>query len=603
VVSFQAEKTNNFEKRGLCSLIRENNINNIIKNKLLFNDLFQICNNGNMGLHMQYPVIIDNKFIGLLLSGTMRFQYPYDIKLIQEDLKNLQLVTDNKIDILLEKYKITWFDSEYRQGIDLTKEVLVEKISTFRITSENLVQLLNEKYLGKIRKNNRESIREIFSKISPDIQQKGNEFSEESYRDNLNSVIELFSSRILPCNNIIVYDNFIVKTGVKIFSTKDIYLNPISESELILNNEIFDTYFEKEQNYIWVKGDNNIDDVLFRKTHEYLFEQLKIQPGFLLFIPITVQKSEKKRVFILFYGHSKNYPYNSENFKYYLWRLFDILKYSLQNYYNQIQKEKYLIKTTHDIKKISGDIYTRANDIERDFNYDRIHFSEIIKKISNTRKSSEKLIEISDSLYRLAENKYEEFELFEWSETNFYKEIFLEIFNNNLTKINSLGIMVDYSKLHNAPMIITRAHTLYRVFENMFINAIKYSIPFTEMSIGWKREKQNIVIELINVSVKLNDNEINRIVEQNFQGSNVKIFKEQLEKLGYPDGKGLGLNIVYDLLENLHGKLRIQQETLTLSDREKISLTPEFDVNKCCRFKAQIDLVIKKEISDANSII
>lgn len=90
---------------------------------------------------------------------------------------------------------------------------------------------------------------------------------------------------------------------------------------------------------------------------------------------------------------------------------------------------------------------------------------------------------------------------------------------------------------------------LSAVLVNLFDNAKKYIRPDTELHINFDSDNDRVYVDLSMVSLKVEDEEVEKIWEQGFSGSH----PEKINR----DGQGLGLHIATHLLEMINADIEL----------------------------------------------
>ena len=88
---------------------------------------------------------------------------------------------------------------------------------------------------------------------------------------------------------------------------------------------------------------------------------------------------------------------------------------------------------------------------------------------------------------------------------------------------------------------------VWRVMSNLLSNAVKYALPGTRLYVDLKREGDNVVISLKNISREPLNVAAEELLERFVRG----------DKSRNTEGSGLGLNIARSLMEVQGGQLRL----------------------------------------------
>lgn len=583
LVEYSCDSCQNFIMNESCTPVRIAELISYKNQKEKITLYF--CPNGSGGIHLEYPLFVDGLFCGLLISGSIKFSE----KPNPDEITNLISAINNdfktNINTLFQNYDFKWYDRLHLQGIEITPQELDSKRGIFEQYASRIEVLLNQVYVGKIRENNRNSIREIFDVFSKRNIEISMEYGEEAYRKNFKEIL-LILKKIIPVDNLILYDNFISDKGEKIYSANVFIDNPSpAQEELTLLPNIFDNYFENGYIFFWeTKNDflkykyDEIEKINRKKIFSYFCEELDICPSFLVLLPINIHHSPDKnrRLLLLFYC-IKPFHYGSENLIHYFRRLFDIFGFIVRNYYDQIRKERYLMRISHDSKGKAGIIYTIAEDTIRQIN--TLEKFEIKMKFEDVKKTSDNLANLANGIDKLARSDYDSFSITTFSKINFYKDIYLSLFHSYKNMINQKGLIFDHDKLENLPSLQVNFHFLYRIFENLFTNIIKYSINNSIVSLKYTElphPKKVIKIILSNLTVKLNQDELKKIVSEKYRGSNIIELKKTYTNINLPKGRGLGIKIIQELLACMNCRMKIYQNAISNDDISSIQNSPDF---------------------------
>lgn len=93
---------------------------------------------------------------------------------------------------------------------------------------------------------------------------------------------------------------------------------------------------------------------------------------------------------------------------------------------------------------------------------------------------------------------------------------------------------------------------MVRVFENLLINAIKYSIDKAEIRVLLQREEQHIKISIANHSEEFTKKELENLFE--------RFYKKDQSRSRAVEGSGLGLAIAKSIVELHKGEIRAKHE-------------------------------------------
>lgn len=116
---------------------------------------------------------------------------------------------------------------------------------------------------------------------------------------------------------------------------------------------------------------------------------------------------------------------------------------------------------------------------------------------------------------------------------------------NNLT----LTSTVKEAKILN---IIGNEDQLYRLFSNLIINAIQYTLPGGKVTVSLDRNDRYAVIQVQDTGIGIPQPEQNRIFD--------RFYRVNSDRSRNTGGSGLGLAIAQALVQAHHGSLNVQSE-------------------------------------------
>ena len=97
---------------------------------------------------------------------------------------------------------------------------------------------------------------------------------------------------------------------------------------------------------------------------------------------------------------------------------------------------------------------------------------------------------------------------------------------------------------------VVDSEKMVRVFENLLINAIKYSIDKAEIQVSLQREEQHIKISIANHSEEFTKTELENVFE--------RFYKKDQSRSRAVEGSGLGLAIAKSIVELHKGEIRAE---------------------------------------------
>ncbi len=210
-------------------------------------------------------------------------------------------------------------------------------------------------------------------------------------------------------------------------------------------------------------------------------------------------------------------------------------------------KNEYVFRVTHDIKGhvaaiiscleiLKTEMSGKLNDSQKEFvvrAYERAEFlSEFISDLLNlTRK-------------RL---KHDD-EIVEFSIPDLIEKVVTPI----KILIKDKTINFSYYIDENADRMTGNPYTLEEMYSNLLFNAIKYTPASGRIELNIRRRGDNIISEISDSGIGIPAEDIPKVFDEFFRGSNVpKDFKS---------GTGLGLAIVQQIVKNHGGKIKVESE-------------------------------------------
>lgn len=130
--------------------------------------------------------------------------------------------------------------------------------------------------------------------------------------------------------------------------------------------------------------------------------------------------------------------------------------------------------------------------------------------------------------------------------SNLFKQVKLELED----KIQGAGLELRCSYPEEKLIAPLDSQKTYRIFENLLVNIIKYSMPNTRVYIEIVREGQEAVVKMKNISAAELNFDSEEITERFVRGDSAR----------NTEGSGLGLAIVKSFTELQGGKLKISTE-------------------------------------------
>lgn len=127
------------------------------------------------------------------------------------------------------------------------------------------------------------------------------------------------------------------------------------------------------------------------------------------------------------------------------------------------------------------------------------------------------------------------------------KELIKQISGEFEDKLKEKKLDLILSMPEEETFVIADSRYLYRVVENMYSNIVKYALPSSRVYVGIISDKENIKIELKNISKEKLNISADELMERFVRG----------ESSRNTEGSGLGLSIAQSLTELQKGKFNI----------------------------------------------
>lgn len=607
--------------KGICKNIRETELDNFKSNPTPAKSSYYLCTSDNgLGLHMHFPIFTDNKFIGLLISGTGRFPLSFEKEKAELFISNLNRNDSDYIRNFLVENRIIWHDKDTKSnskdssnpGTILNDKILAEKCIIFEEKAKKLSDLLNSIYTGKIRQHNRDLISKIINEIKP-VFLRSEYFGKQGYINSFKNIFNFFKDNIFDIGTFLLYDNFIHKKegnilgqslSLVISENKRKYLNLSDDIiNLLFNNlnkidDFYPNFFWSPKNeFVKINISNDIKEE--RKSVHNAFATILgnsfNKNNFLLIMPFNIYN--KGKALIILYDNNDIIPFGSTNLKYFFKRIYDIFNFTIHIYYDQILKTNSINMLIHDYRSKGGDIYAKTKylyDHLYDKNISKLHIKRELLSILNSSESYvgsfNKLKEIGNSDYEMIESYIEE-------NINIVEHILNPLIKQFIHDKSVKNLYINIDDLRYV-IVYTNKTNLFRVFENLLSNAIKYS--FNNSTIWVSKvvdtDKNRILISVNNLTLKLDEPEFKKIMRENFRGNFAKaVFDKLNKKLHMHKGEGLGLMSVKNIddiyeWECIFEQLNVSNYKFPIPD---LGL---FAINSCIVFRATIkNINIKKK--------
>ena len=87
-------------------------------------------------------------------------------------------------------------------------------------------------------------------------------------------------------------------------------------------------------------------------------------------------------------------------------------------------------------------------------------------------------------------------------------------------------------------------------FDNMFDNAIKYTLPGGKVTVTVRKEKSNVVIEVEDTGIGISSAQLHRVFSKFFRAENAQLYQTS--------GTGLGLYVTKNIIEQHGGTITVK---------------------------------------------
>ncbi|MFQ8899729.1 MAG: sensor histidine kinase [[Clostridium] scindens] len=209
----------------------------------------------------------------------------------------------------------------------------------------------------------------------------------------------------------------------------------------------------------------------------------------------------------------------------------------------QRMKTELITNVSHDLKTPLTAIITYVNLLKEEKDEEkRQDYTQVLERKSLRLKVLiEDLFEISK-----ASSKNVTLDIMDIDVSNLFKQVKLELED----KIQGAGLELRCSYPEEKLIAPLDSQKTYRIFENLLVNIIKYSMPNTRVYIEIVREGQEAVVKMKNISAAELNFDSEEITERFVRGDSAR----------NTEGSGLGLAIVKSFTELQGGKLKISTE-------------------------------------------
>jgi len=196
---------------------------------------------------------------------------------------------------------------------------------------------------------------------------------------------------------------------------------------------------------------------------------------------------------------------------------------------NTIKEKSDLINDTlHELRKLNAQLKSDVESFIKEMDNFKWERLETIKRFSQNIFSVTQLLSIRLNTYDFGINP-DRFVGFSKQPIQIYKKFNKAVYClNNSIKINSLRI-----KLCGESYSSVMAFEIIELLPYLFLdNAIKYSYPNETISVIFKEEISNLIVEIVGLSLMPDSNEIYSLVDRGVRGHNARYIQSQGEGIG-----------------------------------------------------------------------
>ncbi len=211
------------------------------------------------------------------------------------------------------------------------------------------------------------------------------------------------------------------------------------------------------------------------------------------------------------------------------------------------------------ITNVSHDLKTPLTSI--------INYSDLLCEEELSEKAKQYALSLQEKAYRLKAMVQDVFEISKASTGNMniemhkldIKKLILQTVADIDEKIEQSSLSFRYSLPENPVYILGNGEKLYRVFQNLYINAINYSLENSRVFTSINTDDEIVYIKIRNTSRQELDFDNEEILERFVRA----------DKSRTTEGSGLGLSIAKSFTEACHGSFSIETD----ADMFTVSIT------------------------------
>lgn len=212
----------------------------------------------------------------------------------------------------------------------------------------------------------------------------------------------------------------------------------------------------------------------------------------------------------------------------------------------EIAKQKYIVGVVHEIKSPFAAVKSLVEVILK--KYLGPISPEVEERLRRVNLRVDEGLELINNILRISRLKLLEVN---FQETILLKKIIHEIVEQKSEQIQSKRISVTINADENSEFLFVGDLDLISlVFSNLISNAIKYMEIDGNLKIVLNEDERNIFLKFIDDGIGIAKQDLDRIFDQFYRGSNLKNFKAE--------GSGLGLSLVKEIIKYHNGTIKVE---------------------------------------------
>ncbi|MFH1196878.1 MAG: HAMP domain-containing sensor histidine kinase [bacterium] len=220
----------------------------------------------------------------------------------------------------------------------------------------------------------------------------------------------------------------------------------------------------------------------------------------------------------------------------------------------EIAKQKYIIGVVHEIKTPIAAVQSVLDIVINKF---LGPISEPVEeKLLRARKRSVEAINLINNILRFSKLKL----LNTTSNEEIYiSEVVLNILEQQSEIIKSKNLNIDFNDSKDLKKPVKGDRVLLELaLSNVIGNSIKYTDDNGSVEIIIRDSHEDIILEVCDNGIGIPQHDLDNIFQQFYRASNIK-GKEY-------NGSGLGLSLVHEIIQRLHGSIKVQSPSKLTSE-------------------------------------